>query len=314
VQRIGLVVLPGFQVMCFVVFSAFEVANSKAGEKLYELHVLSETGGPIRSSFGMEVSTEPLHSCNFDTILVAVGMEIPTVSPAMIAFLQKAAGSTRRLASICLGAFALGEAGLLDERRATTHWRFTDELQRRFPRSKVEMDRIFIGDGSLWTSAGMSAGADLALGMIEHDHGSDLARVVAKGLVIHHRRAGGQSQHSALLDLDAKADRIQTALTHAKRNLHMPLSVEDLARVACLSPRQFTRVFRSETGVSPARAVENLRLEAAKLMLEQSRLPLDDVAKETGFGSCERMRRAFIRAYGEPPQTIRNNAGPLASL
>jgi len=140
-----------------------------------------------------------------------------------------------------------------------------------------------------------------------------LARAVAKGMVIHHRRAGGQSQHSALLDLDAKADRIQTALTHAKRNLHMPLSVEDLARVACLSPRQFTRVFRSETGISPAKAIENLRLEAAKLMLEQSRLPVDVVAKETGFGACERMRRAFVRAYGEPPQTVRNNAGPLAS-
>jgi len=313
-QRIGLVVLPGFQVMCFAAFSAFEMANRKAGEALYELHVLSESGGRVRSSLGMDVSTEPVDCGGFDTILVAGGMDPPAVSSSMITFLRKAAGSTRRLGSICLGAFALGEAGLLDERRATTHWRFSDELQRRFPRSKVEMDRIFIGDGNIWTSAGMSAGVDLALGMIERDHGSDLARAVAKGMVIHHRRAGGQSQHSALLDLDAKADRIQTALAHAKRNLHMPLSVEDLARVACLSPRQFTRVFRSETGVSPAKAIESLRLEAAKLMLEQSRLPVDVVAKETGFGAGERMRRAFVRAYGEPPQAVRNSAGPLASM
>jgi len=268
----------------------------------------------VRSSLGMDVSTEPFDCGGFDTILVAGGMDPPAVSSSMITLLRKAAGSTRRLGSICLGAFALGDAGLLDERRATTHWRFSDELQRRFPRSRVEMDRLFIGDGNIWTSAGMSAGVDLTIGMIERDHGSDLARAVAKGMVIHHRRAGGQSQHSALLDLDAKADRIQTALAHAKRNLHLPLSVEDLARVACLSPRQFTRVFRSETGVSPAKAIESLRLEAAKLMLEQSRLPVDVVAKETGFGAGERMRRAFVRAYGEPPQAVRNNAGPLASM
>ncbi len=130
--------------------------------------------------------------------------------------------------------------------------------------------------------------------------------------MIHHRRAGGQSQHSALLDLDAKADRIQTALTYAKRNLRLPLEIDDLARAACLSPRQFTRVFRSETGTSPSKAVEALRLEAAKLMLEQSRLPVEDIARQAGFGSRERMRRAFVRVYGEAPQSIRLSAGPLA--
>jgi transcriptional regulator GlxA family with amidase domain len=150
--------------------------------------------------------------------------------------------------------------------------------------------------------------------MIESDYGTDLAREVARGLVMHHRRAGGQSQHSALLDLDAKADRIQTALAYAKRHLRTPLEIEDLARVACLSPRQFTRVFRSETGTSPAKALETLRLEAAKLLLEQSRLPVESVAQEAGFGNRERMRRAFIRAYGEAPQSIRNSAGPLATL
>jgi transcriptional regulator GlxA family with amidase domain len=150
--------------------------------------------------------------------------------------------------------------------------------------------------------------------MIESDHGADLARAVARGLVMRHRRAGGQSQHSALLDLDAKADRVQTALTYAKRNLRMPLEIEDLARAACLSPRQFTRVFRSETGTSPAKAVESLRLEAAKLMLEQSRLPVEDIAREAGFRNRERMRRAFVRAYGEAPQSIRVNAGPLAAI
>jgi transcriptional regulator GlxA family with amidase domain len=159
----------------------------------------------------------------------------------------------------------------------------------------------------------MSAGTDLALGMVESDYGHELAHKVARGMVMHHRRAGGQSQHSALLELDAKADCIQTALAYAKLNLYKPLRIGDLARAASLSPRQFTRVFRSETGVSPAKAIETLRLESARLMLEQSRLSIEVVARETGFGGGERMRRAFVRAYGEPPRAVRNNAGPPTS-
>lgn len=313
-RRIGLFLYPGFQVMSFVTFSAFEVANKRSAETLYDLQVLSEKGGLLKSSLGMEITTKAIGEDEFDTILVGVGMEPPSTSATAVSYLRQAAKSTRRLAAICLGSFALGEAGLLDGRRATTHWRYAQQLQERFPKSKVDMDKIFIADGQIWTSAGMSAGADLAVGMIESDHGSDLARVVARGLVMHHRRAGGQSQHSALLDLDAKSDRIQAALTHAKRNLRMPLEVEDLARTACLSQRQFTRVFRSETGTSPARAVEALRLEAAKHLLEQSRLPVEDIAREAGFGSRERMRRAFLRVYGEAPRSIRVHAGPSATI
>ena len=313
-RKIGLVLPPGFQVMCFVALSAFEIANKRAGETLYDLHVLSEGGGRLRSSFGLEVTTEAFGDDEFDTLLVAFGLEVSPTSPGLARYLQQAAKSTRRLASICLGSFTLGDAGLLDGRRATTHWRYAQQMQERFPKCTVDMDKIFIADGQIWTSAGMSAASDLAVGMIESDHGAELARLVAKGMVMHHRRAGGQSQHSALLDLDVKADRIQTALTYAKRNLRMPLEIEDLARVACLSPRQFTRVFRSETGTSPARAVEALRLEAAKLMLEQSRLPVEDIAREAGFGNRERMRRAFVRTYGQAPQSIRTTAGPLAAI
>jgi len=313
-RKVGMVVYPGFQVICLVAFSAFEVANKRSGEALYDLRVLSERGGPLRSSFGMEVTTEAFGYDEFDTLLIGVGMEVPSTSSTVAGYLQQSAKSTRRLASICLGSFALGDAGLLDGRRATTHWRYAQQLQERFPKCKVDMDKIFIADGQIWTSAGMLAASDLAVGMIESDHGSDLARTVAGGMVMHHRRAGGQSQHSALLDLDAKSDRVQTALAFVKRNLRMPLETEDLARVACLSPRQFTRVFRSETGTSPAKAVEALRLEAAKRLLEQSRLPVEDIAREAGFGNRERLRRAFIRTYGEAPQSIRNYAGPLATI
>jgi transcriptional regulator GlxA family with amidase domain len=131
---------------------------------------------------------------------------------------------------------------------------------------------------------------------------------------MHHRRAGGQSQHSALLELDAKSDRVQTALAYAERNLRSSLSIEELAGVVCLSPRQFARVFREETGVSPARAIEALRIETARLLLEQSRLSIEEIAVETGFGARERMRRAFVRTYGEAPQAIRSEAGPIAAV
>src|SRR4029077_262025 len=162
-------------------------------------------------------------------------------SEQLLAFLRGAPTNTRRVASICIGAFILGEAGLLDGRRVTTHWMFAEELRRRYPRATVEVDRIFIADGPIWTSAGMTAGLDLALSLVERDIGREKAREAARILVLHHRRAGGQSQHSTLLDLDAKSDRVQTALQFARRNLRTALSVEKLAEAACLSPRQFSR-------------------------------------------------------------------------
>jgi transcriptional regulator GlxA family with amidase domain len=148
--------------------------------------------------------------------------------------------------------------------------------------------------------------------MIEHDLGVEVARSVARKLVVYHRRTGGQSQFSALLELDPKSDRIQNALHYAKAHLRNELSVEELAAVARLSPRQFSRAFRAETGQSPAKAVEHLRVEAARLMMEESRHPIDVVASETGFADRERMRRAFLRAFGQPPQAIRRNAPALA--
>ena len=177
----------------------------------------------------------------------------------------------------------------------------------------MEEDRIFIIDGPVWTSAGMTAGIDLALAMVEQDLGVEAARAVAKKLVVYHRRAGGQSQFSALLELEPKSDRIQSALAYAKRNLDSELTVGRLAEAAHLSPRQFSRAFRAETGQSPAKAVENLRVEAARLLMEQSRHPIEVVARQTGFADRDRMRRAFLRAFGQPPQAIRRNARAAAA-
>jgi transcriptional regulator GlxA family with amidase domain len=169
-------------------------------------------------------------------------------------------------------------------------------------------------DGSVWTSAGMTATIDLVLAMVERDMGPELARAVAKKMVIHHRRSGGQSQFSALLQLEAKSDRIQTALAFARKNLHTKLTVEKLAEAAHLSPRQFRRAFAAETGELPAKAVENLRLEAARLMLEDSRHPLETIARQTGFADRERMRRAFVRAFGLPPQAMRRQVRRAVQL
>ena len=307
-QRIGFIVLPGFQMMSVASLSVFELANSEMGEPVYDLRLLSESGGSVRSSMGFSVATEPFSNANFDTLMVGGSAVAGSLTPGVIKFLRRALTRSRRVASTCTGAFVLAEAGLLDGRRATTHWHRARDLQARFPMVKVEEDRIFIVDGPVWTSAGMTAGIDLALAMIEKDLGADVARAVARKLVVYHRRAGGQSQFSALLELEPKSDRIQSALAYAKRNLDKLLTVTQLAKAAHLSPRQFSRAFRAETGQSPAKAVENLRVEAARLMMEQSRHPIDVIARQTGFADRDRMRRAFLRAFGQPPQAMRRNA------
>ncbi|TCL68415.1 GlxA family transcriptional regulator [Rhizobium sp. BK251] len=307
-QRIALLLYPGFQVMALAAISVFEFANLAVGETAYEVSFLSETGGPIRSSAGLVVETTPFHDPTFDTVLVAGGPGVVIPSEGLQAFVQQALASSRRLAAICTGAFVLAEADILNGRRATTHWAAARNMKTRFPKIKVEEDRIFIVDGSVWTSAGMTAGIDLTLAMVENDLGPDVARDVARNHVVYHRRAGGQSQFSTLLELDAKSDRIQNALDYAKRNLQTPLSVEQLAEAANLSPRQFSRAFSAETGQSPAKAIESLRVEAARLLMEQGRHSIDVIARETGFADRERMRRAFLRAFGQPPQAMRRNA------
>jgi transcriptional regulator GlxA family with amidase domain len=306
-QRIGFVVFPGFQVMSCAVMAVFEFANKEMGEPVYDVRLLSETGGSVRSSVGFSVATEPLGGRSFDTVIVG-GNPAGELTPRVIKFLRRALERYRRVAATCVGAFVLAEAGLLDGRRATTHWHRARELQARFPKVKVEEDRIFIIDGPVWTSAGMTAGIDLALAMVEKDLSADVARAVARQLVVYHRRAGGQSQFSTLLELEPKSDRIQKALDYANRNLKSTLSVKELADAAALSPRQFSRAFGAETGQSPAKAIERLRVEAARVLMEQGRLSMDAIAEETGFGDRERMRRAFLRRFGQSPQTIRRNS------
>lgn len=304
-QRVGFIVYPDFQSIGLAASTVFEIANLTNGTPVYEVKVISEAGGRVNGSAAVSVDSTPLVLEHFDTLIVCGGTALPSGSPAMLAFIQQSVGEVRRMASICTGAFILAQAGVLNGRRATTHWLLARELQSSYPEISVEEDRIFITDGNVWTSAGMTAGIDMALAMVEKDLGVDVARSVAQKLVIYHRRAGGQSQHSALLEIEPKSDRIQTALDFAKRNLHTPLTIEQLAEAAHLSLRQFNRSFQLETGMTPAKAVEKLRVEAAQLLLEQARHPLEVIARETGFIDRERMRRAFVRVLGMSPQDLK---------
>ncbi|MFL9897835.1 GlxA family transcriptional regulator [Paraburkholderia fungorum] len=310
-KRIGVVVFPGFQILDMVAISVFELANLEAGQPEYAVEVISEQGGMVRSSSGVEIATQPFGDPAYDTVVVTGSMQIEPSSAALLAFLNDALAASRRTTSICTGAFVLAEAGILDGRHATTHWHHARELQRRFPDTRIDDDRIFIVDGSVWTSAGMTACIDMCLALIESDLGVAVSRAIAKKLVVYHRRTGGQSQFSAMLDLEPKSDRIQDALSYAKNHLHEPLTVEQLADVAHLSPRQFSRAFRDETRQSPAKAIEALRVEAARTMLEAGRHSMEAVAAETGFIDTERMRRAFLRAFGQPPQAIKRAARAL---
>ncbi|CAE6821170.1 GlxA family transcriptional regulator [Paraburkholderia haematera] len=310
-RRVGVVVFPGFQILDMVAISVFELANLEAGQPEYKVDVISERGGMVRSSSGVEIATQPFGDPAYDTVVVTGAMQIEPSSAGLLAFLNDALAASRRTTSICTGAFVLAEAGILDGRHATTHWYHARELQQRFPDTRIDEDRIFIVDGSVWTSAGMTACIDLCLALIESDLGVAVSRAIAKKLVVYHRRTGGQSQFSAMLDLEPKSDRIQDALSYAKSHLREPLTVEQLADVAHLSPRQFSRAFRDETRQSPAKAIEALRVEAARAMLEAGRHSMEAVAAETGFVDTERMRRAFLRAFGQPPQAIKRAARAL---
>ncbi len=303
--RVGIVLYPDFQLISLAMVSVFEYANLSLGKPLYQLTLLSEGGGMVRASAGVEINTAPFGHARFDTLLVVGDYDVTETSPAVIAFLRKAARHSRRLGATCTGAFNLAQAGLLAGKRATTHWFHATKMRREYPDVKLEEDSIFVHDAGVWTSAGATAGIDLALTLVEEDAGAETAKLVAKKLVVYHRRSGGQSQHSALLEMLPRTDRIHKALAYAKAHLANELSVEELAGVVHLSARQFSRAFRDETGQSPAKAIERLRTEAARLMIESGNVPIEVVAKDTGFGDPDRMRRAFLRAYGQPPQVIR---------
>jgi len=307
--RVALVIFPGFQMLDLAALSVFEIANLEMNhrghlEPYYQFDIVSSEGGSITTSAGVKIDSQPIGQQPFDTVMVGGSTDIPSPHPELINAIRGIADKTRRVASICTGAFILAEAGLLDGHSATTHWGQSAELQKRFPHIRVDQDKIFIHEGKIWTSAGMTACIDLALAMVKEDLGADIVKSVARKLVVYHRRIGGQSQFSTMSELDPDSDRVRKALDFAKQNLCESLSVEQLAEHVHWSPRHFSRAFQHQTGLSPAKAVEKLRIEAAKSMIEAGHSSIAQIALQTGFGDEERMRRAFLRSLGQPPQAL----------
>ncbi len=306
-RRIGVLVFPDFQLLDAAgPMTAFEIAD-RFQPGAYEVETLSRDGGLVRASGGVAIDSRPFSLADrFDTLLLSggEGTRGPAICAATLDFVRVVGTASRRVASVCSGAYILAESGLLEGRRATTHWNRTDHFRRAYPNVKLDADRIFVRDGPVWTSAGITAGIDLALALIGEDLGEDIARRTAQQLVVYHRRPGGQSQFSALLEMEA-GGRFDPLLAWMRENLRRPLTVPDLAEQAKMSERTFLRAFTAEMGVTPAKAVERLRLEAARTLLESQPLQVEDVALETGFGDSERMRRAFLRAFGQPPQALR---------
>lgn len=305
-RTVLIVLFPGFQIVDAAgPIGAFEVASRLAGGA-YKIRAVASLAGPVPSSSGVSMLAGTLGRAKVDTFVVVGGHGTQEAlrDPALLRAIARAPGRARRVASVCSGAFLLAQAGLLNGRRGTTHWRYAALLAGMFPEVRVEPDCIYVKDGQVWTSAGVTAGIDLALAMIAEDLGEDLAADVAREMVVYAKRPGGQAQHSALLDLSPGASRFAPLNAWMREHLREDLAVERLAAQAAMSPRNFARAYTAEVGVTPAKAVERLRAEAARTALAGGGA-LQEIAQHTGFGDPERMRRAFVRIYGTPPAAMR---------
>jgi transcriptional regulator GlxA family with amidase domain len=309
--RIGFLIFEGCQLLdASGPIATFEIAG-RYRPGAYELTTLATASGSIASSSGVSMNAIGLAGApTLDTLVIAGGEGVRQAlrDPEILRFVQAASIKARRVTSVCSGAFILAVAGLLDGKRATTHWSRTAEFAARYPRVRLEPDRIFTRDGSIWTSAGITAGIDLALALIAEDLGEPVARQTAQQLVVYRRRPGGQSQFSALLEMERPDGRFAPLLAWARERLHEDLGVERLATIAAMSARNFARRFHEETGLTPARAIERLRIECAREKVEGSTEAIEAIAWSVGFGDPERMRRAFVRAFGQPPQALRRVA------
>jgi transcriptional regulator GlxA family with amidase domain len=308
---IGVLVFPNFQLLDAAgPISVFDIAARCSGA-LPAIKVIAATPGPVRSTSGAEMLARKFGPTGAITTLIIAGgdgVEAAARNKCTIRFVQAVARRGVRVASVCSGAFVLAESGLLNGRRATTHWHRTKQFLATYPDVKLEPDRIFVRDGNIWSSAGITAGIDLALAMVAEDYGDAVVEKTARQLVLYHRRSGGQSQFSSLLELKAPTGRFGPLLTWAREHLDAPLTVEDLADRAAMSARHFTRAFIAETGTTPSKAIERLRTEVARQRVQSSSEAIERVAETTGFRDPERMRRAFIRAFGQPPQSLRRAA------
>jgi len=290
--------------------SANDLVAGSGGAPPYRLRLVTQGGEGVTSSAGVALAAGPLSRRGeaLDTLLVAggQGVEAAATNPILVDWVRQRATQARRVASVCTGAFLLAAAGVLDGRRAVTHWKDCTRLAQRFPAVRVETDPIFVCDGRVWTSAGVTAGIDLALALVEEDLGRSVALAVARYLVVFLKRPGGQAQFSAALALQAADDRFGALHDWINNHLDNELSLSVLAAQAGMSERSFSRHYAEATGQTPARAIERLRMEAARRLLSESRTPVKRIAQRCGFGSEETMRRSFLRLLAVTPQDYRS--------
>ncbi len=296
-----------------VFVSANDLVAKAGGIRPYLLRVVAKGGQSVTTSAGLGIATVPLSrlSATLDTLIVAggPGIEAALSDPALVAWVRRRAQRARRVASVCTGAFLLAASHVLDGRRAATHWSVCADLARRFPAVRVESDPIFVQDGPVWTSAGVTSGIDLALALVEQDLGRTVALAVARYLVVFLKRPGGQAQFSAALSLQSAEDQFGALHDWIGAHLSDDISLPRLARQAGMSERSFSRHYLEATGLTPARAVERLRVEQARRLLSESRLPVKRISQRCGFGSEETMRRSFLRVLAATPQDYRIRFG-----
>lgn len=311
-RRVVLATFPGLQGLDLVgPLEVFADANDELGRPAYELTVAATAAGVVRTSSGVGIVADAALAdvpAPIDTLLVVGGDGTYEAvrDQALVREVRRLATDARRVTSVCSGAFVLATAGLLDGRRATTHWRACDLLARSFPAVTVEPDPIFVRDGNVYTSAGVTAGMDLALALVEDDHGRDLALAIARRLVLFLRRPGNQSQFSAPLGAQvAERDGLRDAQRFVVEHPDRDCSVATLARQAAMSERNFTRCFTAEVGTTPARYVERIRVETARRLLEDTDEGVDGIAAASGFGTAETMRRTFLRVVRITPTEYR---------
>jgi transcriptional regulator GlxA family with amidase domain len=321
IRPVGIVTFPGVEILDLTgpmeVFAFANIGLQRSGvcgEPAYPMEVLAATPGPITSSCGLQVIANKSYSGiqdGLDTLLIAGTPDVDCLlcDPALQDWVRAIAPRVNRLASVCTGAFLLAESGLLDGLRATSHWDYCDRLARDYPSVNVEPDRIFVRDGFISTSGGITSGIDLALSMVEEDWGGELALLVARYLVMFLKRPGGQTQFSAYLTSDASRPELKDLQAWIMLHLTEDLRVETLAERMFMSPRNFARFFLMETGMTPAKFVEMARIDAARHYLGSTNLSIEAVAGKSGFAEPERMRRAFIRQLGINPQSYRDRFG-----
>jgi transcriptional regulator GlxA family with amidase domain len=296
--------------------SANEIAKGTRGAS-YRVVVVSRRGGPVTTTSGLPLVTRPLArtlgKARIDTLIIPGGGGVQDAAKeiATVDWVRRQAASVRRIASVCTGAFLLAETGVLAGRRATTHWQFCARLQQQYPDIQVDADPIYIRDGRIWTSAGITAGIDLSLAMVQEDLGRKVAMAVARHLVVFLNRPGGQSQFSAPLEAQAAAadgnapNHFAPLHDWIADNVAGDLRVERLAEQAGMSPRTFARIYAAKIGLTPGRMVEKIRIEAVRRSLEETDLPIKRIAAICGFGGEERLRRAFARQVGTTPAEYR---------